>query len=38
MTGREYHTANIRTVEEAREVYRIARAFIRSHIKPDSAQ
>ena len=38
MTGREYHTANIRTVEEAREVYRIARAFIRSHTKPDSAQ
>ena len=26
--GRKYHTANIRTIDEAREVYRIASAFL----------
>lgn len=29
-TGRQYHTAHIRSVEEAREVYVMAREFIRS--------
>ena len=28
-TGKTYHTASIRTIEEARNVYRIARDFIR---------
>ena len=26
--GRQYHTANIRSIEEAREVYRVARSLI----------
>lgn len=29
-TGRKYHTANLRTIEEARRVYAIARDFIRA--------
>lgn len=29
-TGRKYHTANIRTIEEAREVYRLASGFIQN--------
>lgn len=28
--GREYHTGEIKTLEEARDVYRIARDFLRS--------
>lgn len=32
-TGRQYHTANIRTIEEAREVYRIALALKRELLK-----
>jgi hypothetical protein len=30
-TGRQYHTAHIRSVEEARAIYLIARDFIRSN-------
>lgn len=30
MMGSEYHTANIRTIEEARAVYRIAKNFIKN--------
>lgn len=29
--GREYHTGEIKTVEEARDVYRLAREFLRSN-------
>lgn len=30
--GKSYHTADIRTIEEARNVYRLAREFIRNTV------
>lgn len=35
--GREYHTADIRTLDEARLIYVAARDFIRSHEAPRGA-
>lgn len=31
--GREYHTGELRTIDEARNVYRIARDYIRTHVQ-----
>lgn len=37
-TGKPYHTANIRTIEEARAVYRAARDIIRKREKKDETR